>query len=105
MKIPKQFTIHGHIVKVIQKDLDNPTDNRLGYYSSIEEEIVIFNKAWSDGVSVNLTDTQILCTFIHELIHCLQYHIEGESNERDAQSYAGLVLEFIQTSNIFDDER
>lgn len=97
MKIPKQFTIHGHTVKVIQKEIDSKEDNRYGYYDSVREEIIIFNKVRVDGEPVDLIDTQIQATFLHELIHCFQWHIKGCTDEWEAQSYSGLMVEFLQT--------
>ena len=97
MKIPKQFIIHGHTVKVIQRDIDNKEDNRYGYYDSVREEIIIFNKVRVDGEPVDLGDTQIQATFLHELIHCFQWHIKGQTDEWEAQSYSGLMVEFLQT--------
>ena len=97
MKIPKQFIIHGHTVKVIQRDIDNKEDNRYGYYDSVREEIIIFNKVRVDGEPVDLGDTQIQATFLHELVHCFQWHIKGQTDEWEAQSYSGLIVEFLQT--------
>ena len=97
MKIPEQFIIHGHIVKVIQKELDNADDNRYGYYNSVKEEIVVFRKVRSSGEPVALTETQIEATFLHELMHCFQWHIKGETDEQEAQSYSGVMLEFFKT--------
>lgn len=67
MKIPSQFIIHGHTIKVIQKELDNKEENRYGYYDSVKEEIIIFQKVRSDDEPVSLTETQIEATFFHEL--------------------------------------
>lgn len=67
MMIPSKFTIHGHEIKVIQREIDNKEDNRYGYYDNVREEIVIFSKVRSDGEPVDLTDTQIEATFYHEL--------------------------------------
>ena len=97
MKIPKQFIIHGHTIKVIQRDIDSKEDNRYGYYDSVREEIIIFNKVRVDGEPVDLIDTQIQATFLHELIHCFQWHIKGQTDEWEAQSYSGLMVEFLQT--------
>lgn len=97
MKIPKQFIIHGHTIKVIQKEIDNKEDNRYGYYDSVREEIIIFNKVRVDGEPVDLIDTQIQATFLHELVHCFQWHIKGQTDEWEAQSYSGLMVEFLQT--------
>lgn len=97
MRIPKQFIIHGHTIKVIQKEIDSKEDNRYGYYDSVREEIIIFNKVRVDGEPVDLIDTQIQATFLHELIHCFQWHIKGQTDEWEAQSYSGLMVEFLQT--------
>lgn len=99
MKIPKQFTIHCHQIKVIQKEIDLE-GNRYGYYDSVREEIVLFNKIKVDGETVSLNQTQLESTFWHELIHSFQWHIKGETDEWEAQSYAGLMMEFISTSGI-----
>ncbi len=100
MKIPKQFIIHGHIIKVIQKEIDSKEENRYGYYDSVREEIVIFNKVRSDGEPITLTQVQIEDTFWHEVMHLFQWHIKGSCDEWEAQSYAGLMIEFIKTSGI-----
>lgn len=97
MKIPKQFTIHEHTIKVIQKEIDNSKYNRYGYYNSIRKEIVIFTHLWDGDGKVTLTETQLTATFLHELMHCLQWHIKGETNEWEAQSYSGLIVEFLKT--------
>ncbi len=100
MKIPKQFTVHGHTIKVIQKEIDTKEDNRYGYYDSVKEEIVIFNKVRSGDEPVSLTDIQIEFTFWYEVIHTFQWHIKGATDEWEAQSYAGLMIELIKTSGI-----
>lgn len=99
MKIPKHFIIHGHNINVYQREIDLE-DNRYGYYDSVREEIVVFNKIKSNGDTVSLTQTQIESTFWHELMHAFQWHIKGETDEWEAQSYAGLMIEFIKTSGI-----
>lgn len=97
MKIPKQFTIHGHTITVTQKEIDNSETNRFGYYNSIREEIVIFTHLWDGDEQVELTETQLLATFLHEFVHLLQWHIKGQTDEWEAQSYAGLIVEFLKT--------
>lgn len=97
MKIPEQFIIHGQVVKVIQKEIDSINDNRYGYYDSVKEEIVIFSKVRSGEEPITLTETQIEATFWHELMHCFQWHIKGATDEWEAQSYSGVLLEFFKT--------
>lgn len=89
MRIPKQFVIHGHNIRVIQKEIDNSEDNRYGYYDSVREEIVIFSKVRAGNEPVLLTETQLEATFWHELYHCFQWHIKGATDEWEAQSYSG----------------
>lgn len=100
--IPTQFTIHGHTVKVIRKEIDNREDNRYGYYDSVKEEIVVFNQVRSNDEPFLLTDIQIEATFLHELMHCFQWHIKGQTDEWEAQSYSGLLIEFLKSK--IDDE-
>lgn len=99
MKIPKHFVIHGHDINVYQREIDLE-DNRYGYYDSVREEIVVFAKIKSNGETVTLTQTQIESTFWHELMHAFQWHIKGETDEWEAQSYAGLMIEFLKTSGL-----
>lgn len=97
MNIPKRFILHYHPITVKIKEIDNTDENRYGYYDSAREEIIIFRKLKSDGKLVELTDIQLEATFYHELLHAFQWHIKGETDEIEAQSYSGLILEFLNT--------
>lgn len=97
MKLPKKFTIHGQEIKVIRREIDSKENNRFGYYDSVREEIIIFDKVRSDDEPVLLTDTQIEATFYHELMHCFQWHIKGQTDEWEAQSYSGLIIELLKS--------
>lgn len=94
--IPSKFIIHTQEIKVILKDVDLE-DTRYGYYDSVKEEIVLFRKIKSNGETVELTEKQIEMSFYHELCHAFQWHIKGETDEWEAQSYAGLIMEFLNT--------
>lgn len=98
MKIPKQFILHGHTITV--REVEKLKSNNYGEYDSVREQISIAHKIESDGELVELTQTQIEATFFHELLHAFQWHIKGETDELEAQAYAGLMLEFIRTSGI-----
>ena len=99
MKIPKQFILHCHVINVIEKEYDTE-GTRYGYYDSVREEIVIFNKIKINGDIIELSQVQIEASFMHELIHAIQWHSKGEFNEQEAQTYAELLLEFIKTSGV-----
>ena len=94
---PYELLIDAILLLSQQKEIDSKEDNRYGYYDSVREEIIIFNKVRVDGEPVDLIDTQIQATFLHELIHCFQWHIKGCTDEWEAQSYSGLMVEFLQT--------
>lgn len=99
MKLPEHFIIHGHRINVYQKEIDLE-DNRYGYYDSVREEIVIFHKLKTEGEVVTLSQDQIEHSFWHEVIHAFQWHIKGTTDEWEAQSYAGLIIEFLKTSGL-----
>lgn len=103
MKIPKQFTIHGHTINIRVVEVDEK--NRYGYYDNVREEILIARKVKSGGVLVELTDLQIEATFWHEVFHAFQWHITGDADEIEAQSFSGLMIEFLRTSELKIDPR
>ncbi len=98
MKIPKQFVLHGHTINI--KIIEHDNNNRYGYYDSVREEITIARKVEVDGILVELNDTQIEHTVWHEVFHTFQWHTDGETDETEAQSYAGLMIEFLKTSGL-----
>lgn len=96
MKIPREFVIHGHTIHVYIYEKDGP-DNRFGYYDCVREEIVVYKSVKVDNELVELNEAQMISTFLHELTHCIQWHVKGQTDEWEAQSYAGLIFEFLQT--------
>jgi hypothetical protein len=99
MTIPKSFIIHGHTITVEVVELCKDS-SEYGYYDDVSEKIVIAKSVKVNDTIVKLSQVQIEHTFLHELIHCFQFHIKGEFDEVEAQSYAGLLLEFFSTSHI-----
>jgi hypothetical protein len=99
MKLPKSFVIHGHTITVnIVEFCDDPSV--FGTYNDVTEEITIATKIM-DGTKIHeLSQIQIEHTFLHELIHCFQFHVKGEFDEGEAQAYSGLLIEFFKTSGI-----
>ena len=98
MKIPKSFTLFGNTVTV--REVDRDEDNRYGYWNDGKEEIVVAHKVKIDGELITLTQTQINGTFLHELIHAMQWYSKGTYDEFEAQSYSNLLMEFIKSSGI-----
>lgn len=98
MRIPKQFTIHGHTITV--KEVEKLDDNTFGRYSSVREQIAIAHKVESDGELIALTREQIEHSFWHEVGHAFQWHTRGKYSESEAQCYAGLMIELIKSSDL-----
>lgn len=96
MIIPNKFVVHCHPITVRIEEYDT-NGSRYGYYNDAKEEIVVFRKVRVEDEMVDLTETQMECTFLHELIHLLQFHIKGVIDETEAQGYAGLLLEYLKT--------
>lgn len=95
MKIPTEFIIHGHIIKVIIcGELEN---EKFGDYDCVKEEIRIARNMRRDCELIPLSDHQIETTFLHELIHVMQWHSGKEFSEEEAQTYSGMLYEFLKT--------
>lgn len=95
MKIPTEFIIHGHTIKV--KKVSETDRNNFGYYDDAREEIIIAENIREGKELIPLTETQILATFFHELVHVMQWHSGSEYDEREAQTYSGMLIEFLKT--------
>lgn len=96
IKIPKKFTIHCHEITVnIVPELE---DGNYGEYNNIIEEIRIAENMREGSKLIPLSETQKLATFLHELIHCMEWHCGKPYDEQEAQSYSGMLLEFLNTS-------
>lgn len=96
MEIPNKFILHGQEIKVIRKEFDI-NGSRFGYYDSVREEIILFEKIQIENELVCLSNIQIETTFLHELIHAIQWHIKGSFDEQEAQSYSGLFYEYFKS--------
>lgn len=94
-KIPTEFIIHGHVIKVIIcSELEN---EKFGDYDCVKEEIRIAENIRRDSELIPLLRHQIECTFLHELIHAIQWHSGKEFSEQEAQTYSGILYEFLNT--------
>ena len=95
MKIPAEFIIHGHTIKVkVCGELEN---EKFGDYDCVKEEIRIARNIRRDRELIPLSDHQIETTFLHELIHVMQWHSGKEFSEEEAQTYSGMLYEFLNT--------
>lgn len=94
-KIPKKFKIANNWITVnIVESLSN---NEYGTYNDAKQEINIAKTVDTDEETVQLTEEQMLNTFMHELTHCMQFYFDTNTTEAQAQVYANFLCEFLNT--------
>lgn len=98
MKIPKSFTIMGN--KVTIREVEKTEENQFGYWDDVKQEIVIAHKVKTNGEYVTLSQEQLESTFLHEVIHSMQWFSGREYDESEAQTYSFMLLEVIKSSGI-----
>ena len=64
MRIPKQFTLHGHTINV--REVEKMESNSYGEYNDVREKITVAHKVRDDEGLVELTQEQIEHSFWHE---------------------------------------
>lgn len=99
MTFPEKFEIGGQVITVRIEDHDL-RDNRFGYYDSVKEEIVIFKQVEGENGLVNLTESQLVDSWWHELFHAFQYHSKTETSETESATYASFMTQFIKSSGL-----
>ena len=94
-KIPTEFSLQGHPIKVNM--YDEIENGLFGDYDCAKEVIRIAKNIRRDSELIPLNETQIMASFIHEFIHALQWHSGHEFSEIEAQTYSGMIIEFLNT--------
>lgn len=90
MKIPKQITIFGNAIDVVEVDCLN---EKMGDFSPSTNIIHIARHTLSDDVECELSPKQMEQAFWHEVFHAFQYYATGEYDEAQSQVYAGFMSE------------
>lgn len=105
MNLPSTFTIFGNTVTI--EIVDKTDENQYGYWDDVNEKIVIaLNVKGADGW-IKLRDDQILSTFLHEMIHSMQWYSGIEYSEVEASTYSNMLMEILRSSGyklILNDE-
>ena len=71
MKIPKRVKIGGHIYKIVLKDWDEEKDD--DYVDGL-----VSDQKGTIELNRNLKQTAVECTFIHEMLHCMNTTLNHE---------------------------
>lgn len=99
MRIPKEFKIanNKYTVQILKSVQNEKGEDVFGDHSSVTNTIRI-------AETVNgheLTEEQILNTFLHELFHAFQFFFNNDAYEAEAQCYANFMREYM-SSAIYD---
>ena len=98
--IPKYFKIGNQQYKV--SIVDYLSDGNFGEFDSVKAEIRIARKVKSSYTDelVDLQDEQILNTWYHELFHCFNWHMNCDTSETIAQSFANFMREYETSKDV-----
>lgn len=94
--IPEKFECAGFVINV--KLVDKLHNNEYGLYCDATNTISIAKTVDVDDIGkVELTEQQILNTFMHELVHVWQFYFNNRYDEAQAQVFANFMCEYIKT--------
>lgn len=88
MTLPKEITIFGNTIDVIEVDCLNEAS---GDFSPVTNTIHVARHTLSDGIKCELSPKQREQTFWHEVFHAFQYYSTGKYDEAQSQVYAGFL--------------
>lgn len=97
MKIPKQFCIAGG-KKVDVEMVDEIDDfSTYGNFSVVHSKIKLAKYVKCEGETVEVSEEDLERTFYHELVHCMNYYYNCETEEVIAQVFSNFIYEYIKT--------
>ena len=95
MKIPKKFKIANNWITV--EIVDSLPNSNYGIYNDAKQIIKLAKTIYIDDEIVELSEEQLLNTFWHEYVHCMQFYFDNSNSEAQAQSFANFLCEFVNT--------
>ena len=97
--IPGSFKVADHTYYVEIKDFvyDENNESCYGIHDHGACTIEIAKKLKYKNYDIDLTDTQILNSFFHELVHVFQFFYDNQSDEAQAQSFANMIYSYVTT--------
>jgi hypothetical protein len=93
--IYKKFKIASQTITT--KIVDHLPENDYGLFNDAENLILIARTIEKDGKMIELSESQQLNTWCHELIHVFQFYFNNDFDEAQAQVYANFICEMLET--------
>lgn len=97
--IPDKFTISGTeynvlVVESAEKDLGGGV---LGDFSSLIHEIRVAKKCLFENEVIDISEEEIIKTYLHELGHCFGWWYNNDDSEAFANAFSNFMFEYLKT--------
>jgi predicted Zn-dependent protease len=96
--IPKEFVINNIKYKVnILESSEKDLDYNLGDYCNILHEIRLAKNVRIEEEDIELSEDNLLLTFLHELGHCFGYYYNDDNSEEFANAFSHFMFDYIKS--------
>lgn len=96
--IPDKFTISGTEYKVsMVESSEKDLNNNLGDFSSLVHEIRIAKSCLFENDILNISDDDIIRTYLHELGHCFGAWYNYDYSEIFANAFANFMFDYLKS--------
>ena len=94
--IPDKFTIAGSTYNVnIVENSERDLGGNLGDFTALLHEIRIAKTCRFDEDIMNISEDELIKTYLHELGHCFGYYYRGDNSEEFANAFANFMYEYL----------
>ena len=96
--IPKEFVINGvkYNVRLLESS-EKDVDYNLGDFCDILHEIRIAKTVRLEENIINLSDDDILLTYLHELGHCFGDYYKDDHSEEFACAFSHFMFDYLKS--------
>lgn len=97
--IPDKFSISGteynvSVVENAEKDLGGAV---LGDFSGLIHEIRVAKKCLFENEVIDISEEEIIKTYLHELGHCFGWWYKNDDSEAFANAFSNFMFEYLKT--------
>lgn len=96
--IPSKFKCAGFEINV--EFVDKIDKGTFGCFDDATNVITIARNVLTDNGLIELSERQIMNTFLHELCHVFQWYSGKDFDETVANIFANFILEYTETKTI-----
>jgi hypothetical protein len=89
--IPKKFSLGAQEYEV--KIVDHLDDENYGEFSYTPPELRVARYTGDERIP----EKQMLASYFHELVHCMDYMFDCTTDEAHAQCFSNFMMEYIES--------